>query len=145
MTQNRYLEVENWFDRYSADRKFLHATANDDAVALGILSESKICRGSYSEAEPTLSQAMVCLEENGLRYSNIACHIMSLSSWLKWCVSDLASCEQSLREHVSIAQTIGDEMETAYAVAQIWDFYKGQGRLDMAAHIAATYPDILGK
>jgi hypothetical protein len=143
IAQKRYLDVENWFARYSADRKFLNATADDDVWALGTLSLARARRGSYPEAETALSQAMICLRKNGSYYSNSACHIMRVSAMVKWFVSEWASYERLLLEHMRIAQIIGNEVEKTYAVSQMWHYYKSKGRLDLAAQLSETYPDIL--
>ena len=102
-------------------------------------------RGSFCEAGRALSQAMVCLENNNLHHSRTACHIIELSALLKWSAGDLASCEQFLKEHLRVAQIIGDEIKIIHAVSPIWAFYKDYGRLDMAAYLSESFPEILGE
>jgi hypothetical protein len=144
-TQRRYLDVENWFKGYSADRKLLNATVQDEVLALGILAEARMFHGSYPEAGKALSQAMVCLEKNGLHHSRLGFYMIELSACLKWIVNDLVSCEHLLQENLRIAEAMGDEPELVYAVSRMWEFYRGCQRWDMAARLSESYPEILGE
>lgn len=143
VTQERYLDVEDWFEKYAGDRDFLNPSVYDDVWALGTLATSRLLRGSYSEAGNALSQAMDYVEKNDLRHTKVACHIIGLSAWLKWSVYDIASCEQLRQEQLRIAQILGEEFEIVCSLAGMWEFYRDCGRLDMAARFLDSYPEIL--
>ena len=139
----RFLEVEEWFDSYMANRKYLNPMLNDDLRALEVLAHSREERGLYLEAEQALDQALTRLQDKDLQCIDTGARVSFLYGRVKEKTNDLVSSEQWYREYLDIAKSSNDEMEIHRAFFELWSFYRRHEKPNATSQLEEAYPGIL--